>query len=666
MKAPLTASDIIRLYDQAFQYFQPIWNRAEENERYRRVEHFKEDEKAQIEAQGRQAYSIPLIANKVDQHIAHQRKNRTEWRLEAIHDANDEIKAQVGNVQFRDLEQRSDMVHVESDVFDSGVAVSHGAVEIYLDYDKNLNKIPSIREVDYRDVMWDSNCVTYNKDDKDGGALWMAKMTKVARIQIKQAFGEKKGKIVKPDYSHYGRDRETNYILRHDKDADLDILTLFTHYQKVLRKFYVVLFNDYANLNGKKDTVVCLRTEDKKEAEKFLRKLEIPYLVRGMELSESNGIEIERKLQLDKYILTLDEILEYEKTELEHYPLHIYHSYFYKGKFWTLTDVLKSAQQFIDRYIAQIDYLLGTEIKNAYEINVNLLADGMTIEDAIEVLQQDGYIPTKASGAVKALRGAGANPQWMQMVQVMQSYIEDLAGGRSFQGLSEGKDESGKAIKLKQEKGEGLASLFIDNLNRFKRDLGKKLLWWFNKYDTAERVIKVGGSQMNEQTLQTLQQLGVYTPSQKLGSGYLKVNTPLTHLGDAEFELKVTEEQLSETAKERRLSQLAMLGQLDPVISQLPKFKMLFMESSGLDYSDKVELINEYKATIQAQAEATQKQQNMEQQSQAIEDTVKVGELKFKKAELELKKDELEYKKSELKEKKRDNSNKGSKNNSKS
>ena len=652
--APLQARDIIALYDQSFPYFQKVWEKGAENERYRRVENFDPTEKAQIESQGRQAYSVPMASNKLDQHISFQRKNRTEFRLEAVNDKNDEIKAQVGNVQFRDMENRSDMIHLESDLYDSGMGVAFGASEIVIDYDDDLNKVVTVKKVDYRDCMWDSNSVEYEKD-KD--AMWVCKMTKVARFQIREEFGDKVADRISQDNSIYGRENETFYLTK-NKDRDLDILTLFTHEQKVLRTYYWVLFNDYANLHGKKDTLVALKTKNKKEANDYLKELEVPYLLRGIELSKENGVETKRVKEIDRYVLTLDGILQYEATDRPHFFLDFYFSYFFAGKFWTLMDVLKSTQQFFDRYLAQIDYALGTDIKQAYEINVNLLADGMTIEDALDALHQDGYIPVKASGAIKSLRGAGINPQWVNMLQVMKSFLEDLAGGRSFQGLSEGSDESGKAIKLKQEKGEGLSSIFLDNLNRWKQSVGNKAIWAFNKHDTAQRIIKVGGSQIDENILQQLQQQGLYEPSQKKGSGYLRINTPMTHLRDAKFELKVVETQLSESAREKKLSALMALGEVNPNMQALPSYNIKFLEAIGLDYGDRTEIIEDYKSMIKGQAEAAQKQQQAEEQAQQIEDSVKVAEVKLKKEELEIKREELKIKKN-------DNSDKKSKSGSK-
>ena len=633
----LSARDITSLYDQSFDYFNKHWSQGQENERYRSVNHFTDAEKAQIESQDRVAYSIGLIANKVDQHLQHQRKNRTEWKLEAVNDANDEIKAEVGNIQFRDLEFRNNMIYTESDVYDSGVAVRYGVAGIYLDYDKDLNPVPSVREIDYRNFMWDANSIKYDKSD----CMWMVEFDKVTRLQIKEEYGARKAKDLRQDEYRYGRPKDYFYVVR-DKDGqnDNDIITKFTHYQKVLRENYLVLFNDYMNLHGLKGQVVVDKFKNKKDAERKLRELKLPYLLQNYPL-QKNDVVLERKMGYDKYVLTYDKILEHEETDLEDFPYSVYHSYYYKGNFWTLTDVLKSAQQWIDRYIQQIDYSLGSDIKQAYEIVASQLADGFTVEEAIKNLQSDGYILTKAPGAVKQLRGTGVNPQWIQMVQVMQSYLEDLAGGRSFQGLQDAADESGKAIALKQKQGEGISSLFIDNLRRWKRDLGTKLLWWFRKYDTAERVIKIGGSQMGEKMLGMLQQMGVYTPSQtSRGTGYLKVNTPLTHLKDAEFELKVIESQLSESAREKKLGQLALLAQMNPELPQLPKFQEMFMGASGVDYTDKIELIEEYKKMKQAQAEMMAKQAEDEAQSKAVEDAVKVAELKLKERELGIKKND--------------------------
>ena len=122
-----------------------------------------------------------------------------------------------------------------------------------------------------------------------------------------------------------------------------------------------------------------------------------------------------------------------------------------------------------------------------------------------------------------------------------------------------------------------------------------------------------------------------------------------TSLQDAEFELKVTEAQLSETAKERKLGQLIALGQIDPAMAQLPKYKEMFMEASGMDYSDKIELIESYKQMIQGQAEAQAQAQKAEEQSQAIEDSVKVAELQLKKEEIAIKKEDLKLKKTQPK-----------------
>jgi len=131
-----------------------------------------------------------------------------------------------------------------------------------------------------------------------------------------------------------------------------------------------------------------------------------------------------------------------------------------------------------------------------------------------------------------------------------------------------------------------------------------------------------------------------------MGTGYLRINTPITHLGDAEFELKVSEAQLSESMREKKLAQLALLGQTNPNIQALPKFNEMFLASFDMDYTDRMELISEYQNMLQAQAQAAQAQQNAEQQSQAVQDAIAVAELKLKEKELSIKKNDSDNKKS--------------------
>ncbi|RMG43488.1 MAG: hypothetical protein D6732_00060, partial [Methanobacteriota archaeon] len=428
-------------------------------------------------------------------------------------------------------------------------------------------------------------------------------------------YGKEAAEVSASDDLRWGREANAYYGVM-DENRDLDLITVFTHYQKVIRTYYVVLFNDYMNLHGLKDKKVVFETRNKDEAEQKLRELKIPYLRNGYPIG-ANEIQKVRKKKIDKYVFTLERILEHEETDMEDFPISLFFGYSYMDKFWTLTDILKSAQRFVDRYISQIDYSFGKDIKNAYELVVPKLAEGLNFEQALKVLEDDGILPVKAEGAIKNVRTNGVNPQWMQMVSVMQSYIEDLAGGRSFQGLSEGANESGRAVLAKQKMGELGASLLIDNFIRAKYDLGRKLLWFFKQYDTSERIVKIGGSALTPEELQMLRVQGVVMEGTR---PYVRINPgDTTHLANAKLELRVTVDELSETEREKKLMKLIAFAQLNPQIAQLPEFNELLMKYSDINYNDRMRLLEGYRNMLRAQAQAAQNQQNAELEKQAFD-----------------------------------------------
>ena len=182
-------------------------------------------------------------------------------------------------------------------------------------------------------------------------------------------------------------------------------------------------------------------------------------------------------------------------------------------------------------------------------MNVNALAESETPESAIRKAgKTGGVIQTNTNElAIQAVPSKGINPQWIQIVTIMQSFIEDFAGGRSFQALGEGAAESGRAINLKKQQGALVAALMLDNLSRWKQSIGELALWMISEFDTAERQMKIQGDELTPEMLQLLQQDGVFTPSQiDSQKGFLTINSGgIPSLKDADFELVITESALT-------------------------------------------------------------------------------------------------------------------------
>lgn len=611
---PLAFTDLIQMHSDAYPIFSKKWEIGVENERYVGPQHRTDEAIAKIEKQDRQAYSFALVANKINTILAMQRSSRTSFRVDSAQDPNDDIKAELATIEMKDFERRTDFKYRESEVFTQGVGVQYGALEIFLDVDQDYNKIVSCRPVDYRLVDWDSNSRDYLLKD----ALWVAKRRQVYRKQLRAEYGPIADSVPLGDsFSAYDREIQNYFISTREKNGlrramDYDLITEVTHYQQVERTYYCVMMDDFLNLNGAQNSPLVAKFRTRKEAEQKAQEVKIPYLSIG----QSTDVEIvtKKEKKYDKYVFTYVGILEYEETDLDDPPILVYRSFHLLDDWWTMTDLLKDPQQFLDRLISQVDYSLGTDVKTAFEADENALSKNETKETAQRKLTKMGGVIWKQTPAqaFTPIPSKGANPEYMNLAGVMQSFIEDLAGGRSFQGLQNQGEESGKAIALKQAQGQLITELFIDNLTRWKQYVGEVVLDWMGKFETGKRTIKVMGDSIDPQMKQLLQQKQLYRESQRNdGQGFVTLNdedNEESYLKDARLELVVSEGELTETDNDQKLAQLMAYSK----ITGSPVPPDVVLQYMKMDYS----LKNKLKQAQQQQAQQQQAQMQAEMQMQ--------------------------------------------------
>lgn len=609
IKSPLSATDLQSLHDQGINFFNEKWKEGSENERYKKGKHWTVAQENKVGLQNRQPYSMAVMATKLGTILATQKQARTQFKVVANVDPNDEMKAEVATLMLRDDEKKSKFKYLESEVFDSGLSVKYGAGEAYVDYSEFQPKI-KFRKIDYQNVVWDTNSREYDLSD----ALFTAKIDKLYRFQLKQEYPDKvEGLSV--DTTQMGRAKDAYYVVKNPNGKnDFDIISKFTHYQKVIRTVWYTLHPDTKGILGEGLYTKKFKTQE--EAERHLREINIPYLLNGFDTEGS--VESKDEIKYDKYVFANTTILEYEETDYPSSPIKVYRCFHFEDDFWSFMDMLKSPQKFMDRLFAQMDYSLGSDIKNVYQLNVNALADGKTFEDAKAIIEKTGgVVPVNSSEEVlRALKASGLNPQWLQLATVMQQFIEDFAGGRSFQGLSEGSGESGKAINLKKQQGALVAFLMLDNLARWKQSMGEFALFLHKEYDTAERQIKVQGAELTPEMIQMLNQNGVITPSQaEPDSMFIKVGG-IDFLKDADLELTVTEAALTDSEKEFKYLQLLEMGRSNQALWQMPPYvNMLLQYNTDVPERLKKELIQNIQSYQEEQSRLAQEELNVKKAS---------------------------------------------------
>jgi hypothetical protein len=613
-ETPLNHTQLIHLHSQVLPKFEQIWIEGERNEGRWMGDNWNQSQRAKIRRQKRQAYSLAILASKLRYISATQKQLRTSFVVEPISDPNDEIKAQLATLQMRAVENRSNAKYVDSHTFESGLAVKYGVRRVGMDTSSIMPRVKSY-SVDWKNFVWDTNAREY---DIKKDALFEAEVEKLPRVYLERIYGKENitGTAGQTHTAFSGRNK-LSYFVNFVKDASepmpYDMISLFKHCQKTARTFFYVMFQDSANQHSLNSPVIG-KYRSSEEAHQVLRELNISNAMHGL---PEEGEVIERdEVRIDYYEFTYNKILYYEETEWEMFPYDVYFAMKFEDKFASYQDFLNDPQLIIDRMWAQIDYSLGKDIKNVYQGNRKALDSSETAQSAErKASETGGIIWTKSNEKVfQAIQSQGANPQWVNAIQLMVSYLEDMTGGKTFKGGAEGKTQSGKAISKLQEAGSVMVSAFLDSFNQFKKAHGENILWWIREYENEEDTIKVSGGALSPEMRELLQQDGLFEPSKKGdGTGFVTLNQGgISYLKDAEVELLVREEGMTETMREKRYLQLTQAGQDDPLMVQSPTFRRLRLEAMDIAHTDKEKIIEETEKMKQQQEQMAQAQMQME------------------------------------------------------
>ncbi len=609
IKAPYKVADLQQFLDTSFSKFYEHWKHGEDNERRWMGKNFTPKQESEIRGQGRQPLSMSLARAKVQPIIGIQQSQRTQYNIIASSDPNDDVKAALAKLQVHSCERRSNFPNIETDCFISAVGIQVGVSKMDLDY-TNIYPRVVVRQVDYRDFMWDANSKEF---DINQDALWCCEIDKQYRKMINQKYGVEDKKVNETVTGNFmsfeGRDKLNYYISKNENGKeDYDVISLFNFYIKTPKKLYYVIFPDSEGLLGNQN-VIDSKHKTREDAEKKLRELQLPYLLQGKDVEGS--VEEKDVIGIDRYLFTYSRILEYEETDLEMFPYNVLFAVRFADQFCSFMELLKDSQKWFDRLIMQLDYALGKDNKTATALNVNALGEGETPTTALQKIEQGKTVLWKGVGKVlDSIESKGANPQWLNILEYLQTIMDETGGGKNFQQKS-GANESGRKVNTMIAQGALMAKPIMDNLRRWKMLVGRNILWWLQHYETAEDVIKVQGGALSPQMIDLLTKNGIYAPSMlEDGAGSITINREdkeLSYLKDSIFELEVTEENLSDN--ERHAEYAIALEQLkaDPYFQQSLVFREYLIELSDMPPNLKNKMI----------AELKQIQQNMQQQTEA-------------------------------------------------
>ena len=628
IKTPFTVDELRGFIDQALPKFEPIWKEGQDNERRWFGQNYTEKQEKTIRSQGRQPYSFGQARTKVNRIIGIQADQKTQFDVVARADPNDEVKAELAKLQLHGIEKRSEFPDLEEYVFTAGLGIQYGVSKMIMDYSDITPRV-ACTDVDYLNFMWDPNCRAYNLNDKFQGALWVCEIDNEYRKVLEQKYNYKSTLVNDLKEGTFGstfkgREKLQYYVQENNHDHEYDIISIFSFYIKAPRTFYYIVFPDTQEL-FKNRGVIHGKYTDEDEANEKLRELQLQYLINGFDIEGS--VESKKELAYDKYEFTYDKILNWEKTDLEMFPYDLFRAIHFGDGFCSFMDILKDPQKWYDRFIMQIDYALGKDNKVAKELDVTSLAldYGETPDSALRKIEEGKTILKRGNGqALSAVEMKGVSPQWFQILDIITMVFEDLAQGQQFQAKSNAADSGKKVEALIAQGGLGVKP-FFNNLRKWKKGVGKNMISWMKRNETAQDVIRVQGGALTPQMIELLKQDELYQESPtRPGDGFITINKGgLSYLNDADIELEVTQEALSDSEKQGKLQNALEWTQKDPLLQQSLRWREYLLTLSPIPENIKYDLIDELKGIQQRSAEATAAEQKMKQ-----------DELNIKKAEV--------------------------------
>ncbi len=560
----MTEKELSQFYQYAAESFDKLRNRALKNEALKRGEHWGENEKRKITAQGRQPYSISLTAQKINTIISAQRRSKTTFSVLPLSDPEDYYKARLAQLHLEEKEKLCRINEIENQVFESGLSIAFGAVEIYDTHGLNGREI-KLRNIGWRELLWDPDSAEYLLED--------------AAFMIKRSYLPAGNE----DYPVESAGRHP--VLKSTSVTGNEISEVLRYYIKVMRRMWLLRIRD-ANTG----VVLYQKFAEKENAEAKAREVK--------SISDGKGTDAELipyfEIGIDKITTLNGVICSEEKLNTGSYPFLVFRAFHSGSGFWCLADLLADPQRFIDRIFTQIDFGFGRDLKNVFQGNLHSLADIETPESAVRKAEQTGGIIWTRTGeeAFKPLRSAGVNPQYFQAAAVMQSFIEDLSGGRSFQGLSEYYGESGAAINAKQKQGYMIVNLFLDNLRIWRTELGRRLLEYISVYEERERILPVFGKDRIGEIMSD-SKLSPFLSVAGCGRGYLdtgKMSEEMkNYLDGRDFELVINTVPPEDERNAMNMQTLSEINRIYPGYIR-PE---IFVAASGLDEGIKSRILGE-------------------------------------------------------------------------
>lgn len=537
--------------------FQMKWNEASENARFYRMLQYSPEMLQKFSAGNRVPYVLDFVTQAINTYLGVQRDTRTDIMYLPV-ERGDEVKVELANFVKESILRANGFLFLESDIFQDGIIEKCGCVGYEWTVDKNPYGELKMFRVPSRQLMWDLNRRDYDLE----GSQWVSRCRLYSKEELIRKYPDRKKDIEKMSLEQSELGFDTTYFKQTNDDRVAGLIEFYE------RKYDM----NYFLFDKRSETFLDERYDNEKDAKKKIKEiLQYPQapdlIIKAISFPRIYKTEVANNIELT----------EETKTDLPFFPYDTYYPYWHDGEYWGVMDTFKDAQMFVNKMFSMIDHQINTGSKGLL-----ILSDAITPQKAKSIKEMwnkaggviDGVLNPDIN--IKFIQPTGFDPRLVDAMNLAVTNIEKKAGGQNFLGRKETASESGVAVQQRVEQGSLSSFIIYDNLTRWKRKVGEKVLWYISNYMTTAQKIRIEGDELTQLAKQEFPE---WFNQGKGAYGFLSINTNDSNtLTNLQADVVVDEAKHSVTKNQAVLGQISLLMQSSPMLAEtLPPQMMVEM-----------------------------------------------------------------------------------------
>lgn len=456
---------------------------------YYRGEQWDAKDKAKLDAQGRPAMTVNLVAPTVNAILGEYSNRRADFQYKPRRGEASDAVAQTLTKLVMQICDNNDYDQLETEIFGDGLITGRGYLDVRIDFEDNTLGEVRIETLDPRSVIPDPSANSY--DPKDWNEVMTTRWASLDDLAA--TYGQEKADAVRvaaqsattATLDMYGWDDTSSFGDMHKAAGvgaydDVDTERALRSVRIIERQFYTL---------SKVREFVSLRYGDVRPVPESWEEERVQAFARDFGL----GIRTRLTRRVRWVVSAGDSVVLHESwspyTSLTVVP---FFCYFRRGKPFGVVKNLISPQDILNKSSSQVLHVVNTTANSGWKVEAGSLVN-MTSDDLAARGAETGLVLEYAAGrnAPEKIQPNNVPPGLTDISMRAAQWMREIPGVNSAMLGLEGAEVSGVALENKQLRASLQLQTVMDNLVRTRKIVARKILELVQAFYTEERILYI-------------------------------------------------------------------------------------------------------------------------------------------------------------------------------